>query len=516
MSKSVRRTARGLLATTVLACAISVNGVVPAAADAGSVASYANSQYGNDCGPYASYGACAEAWCADFARWVWAHNGAQVGGLSPAAYSFYSYGRARGTVHGVPEIGDAVVYASSASWSRGWADHVNIVVAVNGDNITTVGGNESNRVGRRTYNWRTNSNPLGAGPVRAFVGAVYNAPPTNPNPATLPSGTLVKGSGATVKVIVAGAGLPITGDDVDRDHYDLSQIVRVTDASFDALPATPPNGTIVRDQSGTNATVYLIAEGVAVPITGAEFGAYGYDQRPLMGVPTAFLQNAESRRLPDGALVKQPGDANVKVAVGGAGLSVAGGDVTPMGLDLSRTVEIPPGYYNALPTAPANGTLFKKAGDATVKVMVDGAGIALTGADVAALGYDLGATRLVPAAFFDRVGSRLPNKTLVKKPGDATVKVVVGGAGIALTGSDVTALGYDLSQTRTVAPGYFDALPTTPAVGTLMLTAGDATVWIRTAGGKHGLTGAEWAAGGYRDADIVRVPAAFLATLATT
>ncbi|MFI5618827.1 CHAP domain-containing protein [Streptomyces sp. NPDC051567] len=504
---------RGALAVVATASLIAIPGASPAAADPGTVAAKANAQVGGACTTY--YGCrYPSAWCADFARWVWGQSGAQTAGLSAAAYSFYSYGKQRGTLHSTPQVGDAVVYATSGNWSSAWASHVNLVVAVDGDSITTVGGNESGGVRKRTFNWRTNTNPTNSGPIRAFVGAVWNAPPADPDPVSLPAGTLVKAAGnPTVKVIISGAGIPITADDVTRDGYDLSDVVTVTSARFNALPGTPPDGTVVQDQSGSDPTVFVLSGGVALPLNGVEFSAAGYDQRALMGVPTSFLRAASGRGLPDRSLVKAPGNPTVKILTSGAGLPLAASDVQAMGLDLGRTLEVPPSYFDGLRGAPDNGTLIKQPGNPTVKVMVDGSGIPLTGADVTALGYDLSRTQSVPAAFFTGVSGQVPDKTLVKQPGHPTVKVMAGGAAADLSAADVTELGYDLGQVRTIAPSYFAALGSAPADGTLLRTASDPTVWIITNGKRHPLTAAEWNSGGYRDADVVRVPTAFITNI---
>src|SRR5208282_3385652 len=54
-------------------------------------------------------GGYPEYWCADFAQWVWANNGAgYVSELDAAAGSFYVYGQNHGTLHNSPAVGDAV------------------------------------------------------------------------------------------------------------------------------------------------------------------------------------------------------------------------------------------------------------------------------------------------------------------------------------------------------------------------------------------------------------------------
>jgi len=54
-----------------------------------------------------------EAWCADFARWVWGQSGARTTSLGGGAASFYTYGSRFGTWHpGLSGVkpGDAVVF----------------------------------------------------------------------------------------------------------------------------------------------------------------------------------------------------------------------------------------------------------------------------------------------------------------------------------------------------------------------------------------------------------------------
>ncbi|MEV7419356.1 CHAP domain-containing protein [Streptomyces sp. NPDC089919] len=143
--------------------------VAPARADAPSVAAIARAQVGGSCGDYACQN--PGAWCAEFIRWVWNRAGADVSGITPAAISLYDYGRNKGTVHGTPQVGDAVLYDKDGTLGDREADHANIVVSVSGDYIETVGGNESNGVRfRESFNWRTSSSPVGAGRALAFVG----------------------------------------------------------------------------------------------------------------------------------------------------------------------------------------------------------------------------------------------------------------------------------------------------------------------------------------------------------
>lgn len=81
-----------------------------------------------------------ELWCADFAKWVWRRAGVtkDLGMLTPAAKTFYAWGKRQGDVL-TPDgsnaaVGDAVViYPDGDLKPSGltFADHVGIVVAVN-------------------------------------------------------------------------------------------------------------------------------------------------------------------------------------------------------------------------------------------------------------------------------------------------------------------------------------------------------------------------------------------------
>jgi hypothetical protein len=77
-----------------------------------------------------------QPWCADFAKWCWAQAGADVSGLDPGAVSFAQYGSLGAT----PQVGDAVVFGVNES--KTYAQHVALVVMVDGGNIMSIGGDE--------------------------------------------------------------------------------------------------------------------------------------------------------------------------------------------------------------------------------------------------------------------------------------------------------------------------------------------------------------------------------------
>ena len=96
----------------------------------------------------------AQDWCADFLRWVWGNGGANTGGLNSLAISAQTYGNNHGTWHAGSALsgvqpGDAIGYKYGGSTSD---DHVGIVVAVGTSSVTTIEGNYSNAVTRRTVN----------------------------------------------------------------------------------------------------------------------------------------------------------------------------------------------------------------------------------------------------------------------------------------------------------------------------------------------------------------------------
>ena len=81
-----------------------------------------------------------EFWCADFARWVWANEGAgNTSDLNALAASFYSYGQKYGTLTDTAAAGDAAVWGSG-----GTIDHVGIITQVNGDGTMNVANGDWN------------------------------------------------------------------------------------------------------------------------------------------------------------------------------------------------------------------------------------------------------------------------------------------------------------------------------------------------------------------------------------
>jgi len=81
-----------------------------------------------------------EAWCSDFAKWVWQQAGVttDMSAITASAGSFYDWGRAQGenlkADSGKPAAGDAVVFLPPGHISSpAYGDHVGIVASVNSD-----------------------------------------------------------------------------------------------------------------------------------------------------------------------------------------------------------------------------------------------------------------------------------------------------------------------------------------------------------------------------------------------
>ena len=402
-----------------------------------------------------------QAWCADFAGWAWAQgSAANLGQLTDGAASFYDYGINNGTLSSTPAAGDAVVFSYNAS--QDYAAHVEIVTSVSGGRITAIGGNENDEVEQDNF-----ADALGTSTYNGTISG-YIAPATvlNNSPSTLATGTLVKSpDSAQVKVIVSGAGIALAGSDVSTDGYDLSSIVSVTDASFNALPSVPPSGTVVMDKSGTDNNRYVIIDGAAVHISSADWTADGYNSRPTMGMPTSWLQAAEGRTIPTGTVVMdQAGGAARYVIINGAALHISASDWTADGYSTRPTMGLPTSVLatDMAATVPNGTIVMDQAGGAARYVMVGGAAIAITDAEWTADGYNTRPTLGVPSTWLTTAAAALPaNGTLIEAPGDPNIYLVTNGQKQLLTASQFGTGGYNTSTIVQVPAELITTLPTT-------------------------------------------------------
>jgi len=124
-----------------------------------------------------------QAWCANFVSWVMNQAGDPLNNVLNGSWRVPGVYTLRDTFQSEnkfeprgykPSPGDVVLYGGSG--------HTNIVVGVDGDNITTIGGNEGNRISQRTIS-RFSNNIMGFGRVEDTVPLAQPAPAPEPAPA---------------------------------------------------------------------------------------------------------------------------------------------------------------------------------------------------------------------------------------------------------------------------------------------------------------------------------------------
>jgi hypothetical protein len=108
---------------------------------------------GTDCNPFTAAfgrgsrwgcraGTAAEAWCSDFAQWVWQTAGVHTAGITGWSASFATWGAAHHRVqfgtHFTGAVGDAIVWGTRSPL---YGTHVGIIVSVVGRQIDVVSGN---------------------------------------------------------------------------------------------------------------------------------------------------------------------------------------------------------------------------------------------------------------------------------------------------------------------------------------------------------------------------------------
>lgn len=95
----------------------------------------------------------SDDWCAAFVTVIGDLTGtAKYIGRECGVQRFVQIFKNKGIWRGLakPQAGDIVVF----DWQKnGWSDHIGFVEKVNGNTVTTIEGNTSNRVARRTYAW---------------------------------------------------------------------------------------------------------------------------------------------------------------------------------------------------------------------------------------------------------------------------------------------------------------------------------------------------------------------------
>ncbi len=99
------------------------------------------------------YGPSA-AWCSSFATWVWRESGVDIPSL-PFTGDVYTWGQERGLAYDEGNLGQArpgdVLLFGSGPESTSTSTHIGIVESVDGDQVTLIEGNSSDRVQRVTH-----------------------------------------------------------------------------------------------------------------------------------------------------------------------------------------------------------------------------------------------------------------------------------------------------------------------------------------------------------------------------
>ncbi|MGO4460993.1 transglycosylase family protein [Streptomyces sp. M-16] len=210
--------------------------------------------------------------------------------------------------------------------------------------------------------------------------AAFNGLPSAP-----PAGTVVhdQAGGANRYVVIDGAALPISASDWTADGYNVRPDMGVPTSWLQgAVQRTLSNGRVVMDQTGNDPARYVMVNGTALHISAAEWTANGYDQRSLLGVPTSWLAGSAARQVPNGTIVKDASgkDSTVYVMAGGKAVSLTYADFTGLGYD-KRPLEGVPGTWltdAAAKTAPADGTMLLAQGNNTVWQVTGGKKRAMT------------------------------------------------------------------------------------------------------------------------------------------
>ncbi|MER7773326.1 CHAP domain-containing protein, partial [Kitasatospora sp. NPDC096140] len=162
MSEMAKRFASIGVTTALAVASLSMlaSGVAHAGSASGIVSTAAGQLGSGECGNEgngyyapgsAQHNSCnGQAWCADFAGWVWSQNGVQgLGVLNDLANSFETYAnKYDGGLSPTPHIGDAVFFHPQSFGGTDY-DHVAIVTAVYSDGtIDWIGGNQHRIVSR--------------------------------------------------------------------------------------------------------------------------------------------------------------------------------------------------------------------------------------------------------------------------------------------------------------------------------------------------------------------------------
>ncbi|MCX5198628.1 CHAP domain-containing protein [Streptomyces sp. NBC_00249] len=163
-------------------------------------------------------------------------------------------------------------------------------------------------------------------------------------------------------VMVDGAALHISAEEWTSAGYNLHTLVGVPGEWLKAATTkTPGNGIVVMNQDEKDPSRYVMVNGAALHIAAEEWTAHGYDRLMLMGVPGSWLASSVSKQVPDGTIIKDASgaDASVFVMAGGKAVSLTYADFTGLGYDKRPLEGVPTAWLTTAKTkaAPADHTM---------------------------------------------------------------------------------------------------------------------------------------------------------------
>ncbi|MFC6984191.1 hypothetical protein [Streptomyces cirratus] len=153
-------------------------------------------------------------------------------------------------------------------------------------------------------------------------------------------------------MMLNGAAVHISAAEWTANGYDKRSLMGVPGGWLaSTVSAQVSNGTIVKDASGANATVYVMAGGVAVPLSYADFTGFGYDKRPLEGAPGEWLVSAAAKAAPaDGTMLLSPDSNTVWQVVGGKKKAMTADQFGEGKLSFNDVVGVPTAFTAKFPT----------------------------------------------------------------------------------------------------------------------------------------------------------------------
>ncbi|GAA3034013.1 hypothetical protein GCM10020229_51790 [Kitasatospora albolonga] len=223
---------------------------------------------------------------------------------------------------------------------------------------------------------------------------------------TLPTGTVLmdqSGDDPARYTMVNGAAAHITADEWYADGYNNWPLMGAPGEWLKAAASRPaPDGTLVTGQGEGSAAVYVMVNGSALPVTADEY--YGvWSGGPAVGAPEQWIAESAAKPLADGTVIKNAsgGDPSVYVMAGGKAVLLDSANYTGLGYD-QRPLRGVPGTWEAAAvarTAPADGTMLLSPDGVTVWMVVNGGGKrAMSASEFGQGGHSFDAVVAVPAA----------------------------------------------------------------------------------------------------------------------